>query len=40
MIKILMVSWMNVTKDNLCDECEWEVSDFMSSEDSCNEWLP
>ena len=27
-------------KDNSSDESEWEVSDFMSSEDSCDEWLP
>ena len=29
-----------VERDNSSDESEWEVFDFMSSEDSCDEWLP
>ena len=29
-----------VTNDDSSQESEWEVSDFMSSEDSCDEWLP
>ena len=29
-----------VARENSSDESEWEVFDLMSSEDSCDEWLP
>ena len=27
-------------EDHASHESEWEVSDFISSEDACDEWLP
>ena len=29
-----------LVEDDSCDESEWEISDFLSSNDSCDEWLP
>ena len=28
-----------LVEDDSCDESEWEISDFLSSNDSCDEWL-
>ena len=29
-----------VSTEVCTDESDWEVSDFLSSDDSCDEWLP